>query len=506
MTESIMFQGTASDSGKSWAAAALCRVLKQRGLKVAPFKSQNMALNSFITEKGDEMGRAQVFQAEAAGVKPDPRMNPVLLKPSTDQDSQVIVMGHVLADMSAVTYHNYKPKLKPRVKAIYENLAAENDVMVLEGAGSPAEINLNDRDIVNMGMAEMAHCPVILVADIDKGGVFAAIYGTIKLLPEADQKRVKGIIINKFRGDKRLLASGNKMIEKLTGIPVIGVLPMVDVDLDEEDSVALTRKPRQRDQSKALDVAVIDLAKISNFTDFHSLEIQPDVSVRYVRYPDELETPDLLIIPGSKNTNEDLRVLKETGFDTAILRAHQRGSMVAGICGGYQILGQQLRDPDEIESTIMHQAGLGLLDTKTVFNRVKTTTQAIAQKGHLQLKGYEIHMGTTTLGPNAKPFAQIIRTNGEPTNRLDGAVAIDGTVWGTYLHGIFDNTKWTRQLLNQLRQAKGLAPLVDTSLPLSAYKEEQYNRLAQVFTENIDMAELDRILAESAGSQMEGDK
>ncbi|MGO1969493.1 MAG: cobyric acid synthase [Levilactobacillus brevis] len=497
MAQSVMFQGTASDSGKSWVAAAFCRVLKQRGLRVVPFKSQNMALNSFITEHGDEMGRAQVFQAEAAGVKPDPRMNPVLLKPSTDQDSQVIVMGHVLADMNAVTYHQYKPKLKPRVKAIYDDLAAENDVVVLEGAGSPAEINLNDRDIVNMGMAAMAHSPVVLVADIDKGGVFAAIYGTIKLLPLADQQRIKGIIINKFRGDKRLLESGNQMIESLTGVPVIGVLPMTDIDLDEEDSVALTRKLRRRDQSKALDVAVIDLNKISNFTDFHSLEIQPDVSVRYVRYAEELLIPDLLIIPGSKNTNEDLQALKEMGLDQAILRAHQQGSMVAGICGGYQILGQQLQDPEEVESTIIQQKGLGLLDTVTQFNQHKTTTQATAKRGHLVLNGYEIHMGTTVLGPNAHAFATIITNNGLDTNRSDGAISADGTVWGTYLHGIFDNAKWARQLLNQLRQAKGLSPLVDTTLSLSAYKEQQYDKLAQTFEDNVDMSKLNQILSAS---------
>lgn len=369
--QSIMFQGTASDAGKSWLAAAVCRILANRGQKVAPFKSQNMALNSFITEKGDEMGRAQVFQAEAAKVKPDVRMNPILLKPSTDKDSQVIVMGKVLKNMDAVSYYQFKRELIPQIMMAYNTLADENDVIVLEGAGSPAEINLNENDIVNMGMARMADAPVILVADIDKGGVFASIYGTIKLMPREDQQRIKGIIINKFRGDKSLLESGNKMIEKLTGIPVIGVLPMSSIDIDEEDSVSLIRKPRQKDTQKDLDVAVIDLDKISNFTDIHSLEIQPDVSVRYVLTAEELGTPDLLIIPGSKNTNADLVALRKNGIAEGILRAHKDGSMIVGICGGYQILGQMLYDPTGIESPIKEQKGLGLLDTETTFNEKK---------------------------------------------------------------------------------------------------------------------------------------
>ncbi|QLL69184.1 cobyric acid synthase [Lactobacillus sp. 3B(2020)] len=495
MAKAVMFQGTASDSGKSWLAAAVCRYLVDQGLKVAPFKAQNMALNSFITDKGDEMGRAQVYQAEAARVKPDVLMNPVLLKPSTDKDSQVIVLGKVLADMDSVSYYNYKQKLAPKVLAAYKKLADQNDVVILEGAGSPAEINLNEHDIVNMGMARMADVPVILVADIDKGGVFASIYGTIKLMPPEDQKRIKGIIINKFRGDKKLLEPGNKMIEELTGVPVIGVLPMTDIDIDEEDSVVLSRKNKQVDQSKALDVAVVDLNRISNFTDFHSLEIEPDVSVRYVHEPSELGQPDIVILPGSKNTNEDLVALKKNGFDSQILNAHRKGSRVVGICGGYQILGQRLADPDAIESSIKEQRGLGLLDTETVFNPVKTTTQSIAKHGHFDLKGYEIHMGTTKLGPNARPFATIISTNGKEEQRLDGAMNTDGTVLGTYLHGVFDNEHWTRHFLNEVRVAKGLAPLVNTKVSLSDYKNHQYDRLAQMFKENVDLKKFNAILA-----------
>lgn len=497
VVQSVMFQGTASDSGKSWMAAAVCRLLTNQGKKVAPFKSQNMALNSFITDQGDEMGRAQVYQAEAARVKPDVRMNPILLKPSTDQDSQVIVMGKVLADMDAASYYKFKPQLIPDIKKAYQGLAIENDAIILEGAGSPAEINLNENDIVNMGMARMAAAPVILVADIDKGGVFASIYGTIKLLTKEDQQRIKGIIINKFRGDKTLLEPGNKMIEKLTGVPVIGVLPMSDVDIDEEDSVSLVRKPRQKNPAKALDVAVVDLNKISNFTDIHSLKIQPDVSVRYVLKAEELGTPDLLILPGSKNTNEDLASLKRNGLAKAIIHAHADGSVVIGICGGYQILGRTLRDPNGIESPIKEQTGLGLLDTETIFNERKTTTQATAKRKNYVLKGYEIHMGATKLGPNTTPFSIIQETNGEAEQREDGAVNADETVIGTYLHGIFDNPYWTRNLLNRLRVAKGLAPLVNTMVSISEYKDQQYEKLAKLFEENVDMKKFSQILQDS---------
>lgn len=497
MVKSVMFQGTASDAGKSWLAAAVCRLLTDQGLRVAPFKSQNMALNSFITDQGDEMGRAQVYQAEAAKIKPDVRMNPVLLKPSTDKDSQVIVMGKVLKDMDAVSYYNFKKQLEPQIMEAYDSLSDENDAIILEGAGSPAEINLNEHDIVNMGMARMADAPVILVADIDKGGVFASIYGTIKLMPEEDQDRIKGIIINKFRGDKALLESGNKMIEELTGKPVIGVLPMTDIDIDEEDSVSLVRKARHMDNSKDIDIAVIDLNKISNFTDFHSLEIEPDVSVRYVLHPEELGTPDLLILPGSKNTNQDLSALKESGFDEKIIQAHDDGSLVVGICGGYQILGKMLFDPNEVESTIKEQSGLGLLDTETVFNGEKTTTQTVAKRGNYQLDGYEIHMGRTTRGSNALPFSTIVQTNGEPENRLDGATNAENTVIGTYLHGVFDNQYWTRNLLNQIRSAKGMVPLVNTNVSISDHKDRQYDRLAEMFKENVDMDLFNQILADS---------
>ncbi|WP_203649147.1 cobyric acid synthase [Secundilactobacillus yichangensis] len=496
-TKSIMFQGTASDSGKSWVAAGLCRVLRNRGLKVAPFKSQNIALNSYITVDGKEMGRSQAVQAEAAGVTPDVRMNPLLLKPSTERDTQVVYMGKVLADMDAEEYGARKPVLRQRILETYQSLAAENDVMVLEGAGSPAEINSDTKGLVNMGMAEMADAPVVLVADIDKGGVYASIYGTIKLLPKEDQKRFKGIIINKFRGDASQLASGNRKIEELTGVPVIGVVPMTDVDLDEEDSVALQRQSRVKDESKDLDIAVLALQKIANFTDFHSLAIQPDVSLRYVATPADLGRPDVLILPGSKNTNEDLTYLKTHHFVEEIQALHAQKTQIIGICGGYQLLGKRLADPEHVESEMTVQDGLGLLDVATTFTGEKTTTQAVAKHGHTELRGYEIHMGETTLGPGAKSFATIVENNGQPEKRLDGAVNPDGSVWGTYLHGIFDNTAWTRQLLDRLRVAKGLQPLRLVGKPMSAYREEQYEKLANVIEDNVDMAKIDQIIAAS---------
>ena len=325
MAKSLMIQGTASDAGKSLIAAGLCRILKQDGYTVVPFKSQNMALNSFITKKGFEMGRAQVVQAEAAGIDPDVRMNPVLLKPTSDRKSQVVFMGKVLKDMDAVDYHEFKQELLPKIKEVYQELDQEYDAIILEGAGSPAEINLNERDIVNMGMARLVDAPVILVADIDKGGVFASIYGTIELMPEEDRKRIKGVLINKFRGDVALLQSGIDMIEELTQVPVLGVVPYADIDIDSEDSVALSSKGRSFNQEKDLDVAIITLKRISNFTDFHSLEIQPDVSVRYVMPGDAIGNPDLLILPGSKNTIEDMQVLQDSGSVDQIRQCADQG-------------------------------------------------------------------------------------------------------------------------------------------------------------------------------------
>lgn len=498
---SIMFQGTASDSGKSWMAAALCRYFLQKGERVVPFKSQNMALNSYITANGQEMGRAQVFQAEAAGILPDVKMNPVLLKASTNSDTQVVVNGKVLGDMSTLQYQDLKTKLRHEVTDIYQELTADYDDVVLEGAGSPAEINLLDRDFVNMGMADIADTPVILVADIDKGGVFASIYGTIKLLPQKHQDRIKGVIINKFRGDKSMLESGVDMIEALTGVPVLGVMPFTDVKIDDEDSVALTRKNKVMDVSKDLDVVVVVLPNIANFTDFNSLAMHPDVSVRYATDPNELGTPDLVIIPGTKSTSEDLKYLKDHKFDAAIESLYMRGTFIFGVCGGYQMLGKKLIDNDAVESKIAEENGLNLLNVTTYYQDQKTTNQSKATIGKLEVEGYEIHMGKTVLDDDVKPFAHIYQTNGEAVDHFDGAVNFDHKVSGTYLHGIFDNPEWTRKYLNEIRSYKGLGPLKNVIGSLKDFKNTQYDKLTAEFVENVDVDKIIEIMDQASAAK-----
>ena len=494
MAKSLMIQGTASDAGKSLIAAGLCRILKQDGYTVVPFKSQNMALNSFITKKGFEMGRAQVVQAEAAGIDPDVRMNPVLLKPTSDRKSQVVFMGKVLKDMDAVDYHEFKQELLPKIKEVYQELDQEYDAIILEGAGSPAEINLNERDIVNMGMARLIDAPVILVADIDKGGVFASIYGTIELMPEEDRKRIKGILINKFRGDVALLQSGIDMIEELTNVPVLGVVPYADIDIDSEDSVALGSKGRSFNQEKDLDVAIITLKRISNFTDFHSLEIQPDVSVRYVMPGDAIGNPDLLILPGSKNTIEDMQVLQDSGIVDEIRQCADQGIRIFGICGGFQLLGKKISDPNHVESELDEIEGLGLLDVETQMQGTKRTTQVQAEHEGQLLEGYEIHMGETEISDQVSPFSRIVLQNGQETSRYDGAVSPDKQIQGTYLHGVFDNSQWTRDYLNQIRLEKGLEPITDQAIDLKEFKDLQYDKLAAVIRDAVDMKKIYQIM------------
>ena len=494
MAKSLMIQGTASDAGKSLIAAGLCRILKQDGYTVVPFKSQNMALNSFITKKGFEMGRAQVVQAEAAGIDPDVRMNPVLLKPTSDRKSQVVFMGKVLKDMDAVDYHEFKQELLPKIKEVYQELDQEYDTIILEGAGSPAEINLNERDIVNMGMARLVDAPVILVADIDKGGVFASIYGTIELMPEEDRKRIKGVLINKFRGDVALLQSGIDMIEELTQVPVLGVVPYADIDIDSEDSVALGSKGRTFNQEKDLDVAIITLKRISNFTDFHSLEIQPDVSVRYVMPGDAIGNPDLLILPGSKNTIEDMQVLQDSGIVDEIRQCADQGIRIFGICGGFQLLGKKISDPNHVESELDEIEGLGLLDIATQMQGIKRTTQVQAEHEGQMLEGYEIHMGETEISDSLTPFSRIILQNGEETSRYDGAVSPDKRIQGTYLHGVFDNSQWTRDYLNQIRIEKGLEPITDQAIDLKEFKDLQYDKLAAIIRDAVDMKKIYQIM------------
>ncbi|MBO0452151.1 cobyric acid synthase [Candidatus Enterococcus murrayae] len=493
MGKSLMIQGTASDSGKSILVAGLCRIFYQDGLKALPFKSQNMALNSYITMKGQEMGRAQVFQAEAAGIEPDVRMNPVLLKPTSDRKSQVIFNGEVLCDMDAVEYHEFKPQLIEKITGLYQELVQENDVIVLEGAGSPAEINLNSRDIANMGMAKIADAPVILVADIDKGGVFASIYGTIHLLEPAERARIKGIIINKFRGDIALLDPGLKMIEDLTDVPVIGVIPYAQLNIEDEDSVALTKVNRSYNPQKDLDIAVIGLSKISNFTDFKSLESEPDVSIRYVFPGDQLGSPDILILPGSKNTLEDCLYLKDSGMAKEIQRVRNEGKMIFGICGGFQLLGKMLHDPHQVESTHGSLKGLALLNIETYFEAKKTTTRVEAKIGEETIHGYEIHMGRSE-NYEKQYFAELITANGKKISRKDGAVSSDKLVIGTYLHGVFDNSAWRRKLLNQVREAKGLSLIKEVAIPYKEYKNQQYDKLADLIRKNVDLEKIYQIM------------
>lgn len=499
MTLAIMLQGTASDVGKSVLVAGLCRILHQDGLKTAPFKSQNMALNSGITPDGQEMGRAQIFQAEAAGIVPDVRMNPVLLKPTSDRKAQVVLMGKVTTDMDAVTYHEYKPRLREQIVEVYQSLGHEYDAIVLEGAGSPAEINLRDRDIVNMGMAEMAQCPVVLVADIDRGGVFASIYGTLALLQEHERWRVKGVIINKFRGDVALLTPGIKQIEDLTGVPVLGVMPWLEVDLEDEDGVALQRGKYLRTGVRAIDIAVVQLPHISNFTDFNALAAQPDVRVHYVRSPDELHNTDLIILPGSKNTLGDLTWLQESGLAQAVLQASRNSVPVLGVCGGYQMLGETI--VDDVESGLGTLPGLGLLDTITHFASNKTTTLVgatvqtalpglLAACGNLALKGYEIHMGETTLLANCRPLLWLEKEGGQIA---DGAISENGLVFGTYLHGLFDSDAFTRCLVNSLRARKGLAEL-DIAMDYAQYKSQQFDLLADGMRKHIDIERIYQIM------------
>ena len=492
MAKAIMVQGTMSNSGKSFVTAGLCRVFRQDGYKVAPFKSQNMALNSYITKEGLEIGRAQAMQAEAAMVEPTHWMNPILLKPTSDMGSQVIVNGEVFANLSAQDYYKMKDQLAPEVMKAFNHLAEENDIIVIEGAGSPAEINLAENDIVNMGMAKMANAPVILVADIDRGGVFASAYGTVKLLPQEDQDRFCGIVINKFRGDVEILRPGLNMLEELTGKPVLGVMPMEKIDVDDEDS--LSDRLNQKTISEGIDVAVIRLPHISNFTDFNVFELLDGVSIRYVTNKKELGDPDLIILPGTKNTMGDMEWLIESGLEGAIIRK-ARTTRVIGICGGFQLMGKEMSDPDHVEHG-GQMRGLGLLDTRTVFLKDKTRTRIrgnILEDSNLygldqrELEGYEIHMGTTENLGQAVPMIEL------EDGRVDAYRTKNGRIWGSYLHGIFDNEDLLFALVADLMEEKGINP-DENHLSVAEYKEIQYDKLADLTRRSLDMDAIYKIL------------
>ena len=499
MAKVIMIQGTMSNAGKSLVTAGLCRVFKQDGYKVAPFKSQNMALNSFITKEGLEMGRAQVMQAEACGIEPSVNMNPILLKPTNDVGSQVIVNGEVLGNMSARDYYKKKTELIPHIMEAYNNLAKEYDIIVMEGAGSPAEINLKENDIVNMGMAKLVNSPVLLVGDIDRGGVFASIAGTLMLLEEDERKMIKGTIINKFRGDVNILKPGLDMIEEITKTPVVGVVPYMELDIDDEDS--LSERFNNKGTVDLIDIAVIRLPRISNFTDFNTFEYIPGVSLRYVKSVRELKDPDMIILPGTKNTMEDLKWLRESGLETQILKQAAKGKVIFGICGGYQMLGMELSDPFNVESGGT-MAGMGLLPTKTVFEKEKVRTRVsgnfnevsgiLAELSYVEFEGYEIHMGQTTYDFNEEELITIDNVNGEDIIKNDGLYK--DNVYGSYIHGIFDKEEVSKAIVESLCIHKGIDYSSISTVDIEKYKEEQYDKLAEGIRNSLDMKAIYKIL------------
>jgi len=508
-TPAIMFQGTTSNAGKSVMTAALCRILLQDGYRVAPFKSQNMSLNSFVTRNGGEMGRAQVVQAQACHIEPDVRMNPVLLKPNSATGSQVIVMGKPVANMSVGDYIRYKPEAFKTICQAYDELAADHDVIVLEGAGSPGEVNLKAHDIVNMNMARYAQAPVLLVGDIDRGGVFSAFVGTMDVLTEWERALVVGFVVNRFRGQESLLKEALDYMLRVTGRPVFGVVPnLSNLNLPEEDSV--TFKSGVMDQKKqdgaTIEIAVIDLPHISNFTDFDAFKAEPDVYLRIVRSVGEVGTPDAVIIPGSKNTLHDLAYLKQTGLADRILKLAAIGKTeIVGICGGFQMIGSEIEDPDCVETRSGRATGLGLLDIRTVMKDEKTLLRVTARHAPsgLTVQGYEIHHGQTqsssshsplpiphsVLGtPRSPLLAAFVRSDGESI----GLARAEGRVWGTYLHGVFDADEFRRWFINRIREHRGLAPLVGIT---SVYDiEPALDQLAGVVRKALRIDEIYRLI------------
>lgn len=510
MTETIMLMGTSSHVGKSILATALCRIFYQAGRRVVPFKAQNMALNSYVTKDGGEMGRAQVAQAEAAGLAPMVDMNPVLLKPTGNSCSQVIVDGKPIGNMSAREYHKGKSvQLFGHVTAALTRLQQQFDTIVIEGAGSPAEINLKEDDIVNMRVAKYLQAPVLLIADIDRGGSLAALVGTLELLDEEERALVKGLVINKFRGDVTLMTPAVDFLEQKTGKPVLGIVPYLEhLGIDDEDSVSLEEKEHEAErqkQTKELRLAVVETPKISNFTDFDALADEPDAEVLYVRDAEELlaAAPDVILLPGSKNTTEDLLHVRESGLAQAIRQLVDGGTPLVGICGGYQMLGKEIADPHHTESSHDVVKGLGYLPMKTVFAEEKRTVQVAADCPGMEfydgvlmgkgLSGYEIHMGRTEFtAPVRHPF-HLTRQGENAVNIWDGALSEDGRIFGTYLHGVFDHDGFRRQFLNVLRLHKGLRPLpVQRNRHLE--KERAYDRLAETVRKSLDMEKLAAIM------------
>lgn len=482
MSKKLMVLGTCSNAGKSLIAAGICRILKNRGYKVAPYKSQNMALNSFITEDGLEMGRAQVVQAEAAGVKPDVRMNPILLKPNSDTGSQIILHGEVYGNYTAALYYEEKEFFEREAVKALEELEKDFDYIIMEGAGSASEINLKSKDIVNMELAKKVDAPVIIVGDIDRGGVFGALAGTMLLFDDEERELVKGVIINKFRGNIDILKPGLEMIEDIIKRPVLGVVPYMEVDIDDEDSLSMKEKGSK--VSGFIDIVVIRTPRISNFTDFNAFEQFEGVGVRYVKSPREIGDPDMIIIPGTKSTMGDLKWLRETGMETRIQKHASKGKPVFGICGGYQMLGQYLKDEHGVEGG-GEMKGIGLLPHSTEFSESKTRKSQIGKLANvngifkglsgMEYEGYEIHMG---ISPG---FGNIIN---------------EGNVYGTYIHGIFDRSEISTEIINSLMKSKGIEISHKDVIDMDKYKEKQYEILAENLEKAIDV---DKLLAVLGG-------
>ena len=540
MAKVIMVQGTMSNAGKSFLVAGLCRIFKQDGYRVAPFKSQNMALNSFITEDGLEMGRAQVMQAEAAGIRPLVCMNPILLKPTNHTGSQVIVNGEVLGNMSARDYFAFKKKLIPDIKKAFRKLEEYADIIVIEGAGSPAEINLKENDIVNMGLAEMVDAPVLLVGDIDRGGVFAQLLGTLMLLTEEEKERVKGLIINKFRGDKSILDPGIIMLEEKGGVPVAGVVPYMPLSLEDEDSLTERFAPKKEG---LIDIAVIHYPRISNFTDFNVFEQMPEVSVRFVTSISELRHPDLIFLPGSKNTVGDLKWMRQNGLEAAVKKASDNGIPVFGICGGYQMLGERIEDPDNVEEGGSIR-GMELLPVTTLLRTEKRRSQT---KGVIDplpgifkdlsgcaFEGYEIHMGETLWANGAEGAAEEATKRGteeiiegvmeraegvtertteeglqlsemEKQKRPGAVIGVEErttqkeskAVYGSYIHGLFDQGEIAGRIVNALARKKGISLSTGEMEDYRTFKEKEYDKLADTLRMYLNMEEIYGMLREA---------
>lgn len=514
MAKVIMVQGTMSNAGKSLLVAGLCRIFKQDGYRVAPFKSQNMALNSFITTEGLEMGRAQVMQAEAAQIRPMVCMNPILLKPTNHTGSQVIVNGEVVGNMSARDYFAYKKELIPDIKKAFRKLEEEADIIVIEGAGSPAEINLKENDIVNMGMAEMVDAPVLLVGDIDRGGVFAQLLGTLMLLTDDERDRVKGLIINKFRGDKSILDPGIEMLEEKGRVPVAGVVPYMELSLEDEDS--LTERFDKKKEG-LIDIAVIRYPRISNFTDFNVFEQMEEVTVRYVTSISELGHPDMVFLPGSKNTMGDLKWMRQNGLEAAVKKL-ANDIPVFGICGGYQMLGNEISDPDMVEEGGKIR-GMELLPIKTILKNEKKRCQiegriddidgSLSELSGCEFRGYEIHMGESfydeCVGSVCAENANDKYKNGEEDNNINEKKVVRNVVssqnnthvYGSYVHGLFDTGEIAARIVQKLAENKGVKIENDKYEDYQTFKEKQYDKLADTLRLYLDMEEIYGMLREA---------